>query len=104
MKLNIDETTDQMRSLTNRVLSEFDADAPEEVTREEWHRRINGEYLFLLACEMSCVRCPVADYDTAENDVVADALRAWLRLRVREILARDFCVLPAYRLFRKSWM
>lgn len=85
MKLNIDETNDRMREIANNVLAEFAG--TENLTDEEWNSKIDasGEYLFMLACETSCVRCPGDQYDTNEDELVADTLRAWLRLRVREI-------------------
>jgi hypothetical protein len=84
MKLNIDETNDHLGDIVDDVWREFPC-PNDEISDEDWNRMVDPTgKLFELACVLSTIRCR-GQYDTDQDDVIADCLRAWLTVRVSEV-------------------
>lgn len=88
MKLNIDEANDHFGKLVDDAIAEIERpDGAEFVENDEWENDyLQAPTLFEFACELSLKRCPRgAMYDTDEDGVILDALRALLSMRMSKI-------------------
>lgn len=87
MKLNIDQTNDHLGTLVETVINETERpDGADMIENDDWARQeLESEKLFMFACELSLQRCRGDEYDTDEDGVILDALRAMVKIRLTQI-------------------